>query len=59
MRAVLGWFLVFIGIMLGALINEITHMRLDQKVESLLSACEYTLPRNEHCVLVALPKSKD
>jgi hypothetical protein len=59
MRTVLGWFLVFIGMMLGALVNEITHMRLDQKVQSLLATCEYSLPRNEHCVLVALPQSKD
>lgn len=59
MRAVLGWLLVLIGVMLGALINEISHLQLDKKVESLLEACEYALPRNEHCVLVALPKSKD
>lgn len=33
------------------------HMIIN--IEKQIKECEATLPRNEHCVLVALPVSKD
>jgi len=30
-----------------------------QEIKALKTQCEATLPRNEHCVVVVIPQSKD
>lgn len=52
----IGW---FVGIMLSAVVVNFTSGATEDHVKSLIRDCERELPRNQNCVIVALPVSKD
>jgi hypothetical protein len=45
--------------MAGAAINDISNMRITQRVKVEIEQCERDLPRSQHCRIVALPVDKD
>ena len=52
----------FIGIVSGIIVCVVAVNGGDtyqKRATELIKECEQTLPRNEHCTLVALPISKD
>ena len=40
-------------------IAQSTEVKQFSEIKALKEKCEQTLPRNEHCVIIAVPISKD
>lgn len=49
----------FIGGIGGGIANDIRHMKVTQRVELEIKACEQDLPRSQHCRIIAIPVDKN
>ena len=48
---------VFALVVVAIALRDVPDLR--DRVKTLITECEKNLPRSEHCVLVAVPVSKD
>lgn len=48
-----------IGIMLSALVQYLSTDSVKNVAEKAKTQCERTLPRDQHCTIIAVPISKD
>lgn len=48
-----------IGLMLSALIQYLNTESVKNVAEKAKAQCERTLPRDQHCTIIAVPPSKD
>ena len=48
-----------IGIMLSAIVQYLNTDSVKNIAEKAKTQCERTLPRDQHCTIIAVPPSKD
>lgn len=49
---------IIIGIMFTVVLYEFLPASTKVKADSVIELCEQNLPRNQHCVLTAIPEEK-
>ena len=50
---------ILVGIIIAAALSELGPTSYYNVVTNAKESCEKSLPRDEHCVIVAIPVSKD